>query len=195
MITSQQLFQPIIDFYQSKIEPLYEQYISLTNAGGKMRSTVGDLYEEIAEKIIHLVDPNIVIKHKDHIWVESRPGSGIFGNFHLDWHLYLNGKLIALMEVKTYADKPMFGRAVTDGIRYIREVHPDVPVILCAGQDAVGSNMLEWYSDRYDLKYFILNKTKKRNSKNPIFKTKDPLVVEDLQSLYDHIKQIADSAS
>ena len=47
--------------YVERIAPLHEQYLSEQNAGGKMRASMGDLYEDVAQAVIYAVDPTVVL--------------------------------------------------------------------------------------------------------------------------------------
>ena len=67
-------FQSVIDHYTRSVAPLNEQYKNTLNAGGKMRGTVGKLYEVIAQGIVYSVDPTLEVKHNDYILIESRGG-------------------------------------------------------------------------------------------------------------------------
>ena len=81
-------FQSVIDHYTRSVAPLNEQYLSEDNAGGKMRGTVGKLYEDIAQGIVYSVDPTLVVKHNDYILIESRGGQ-YYKKVQVDLHLSL----------------------------------------------------------------------------------------------------------
>ena len=65
--------------YARVIAPLHQQYLSEDNAGGKMRASMGDLYEDVAQAVIYAVDPSIVCKHNDYIMIESKGGKSSSG--------------------------------------------------------------------------------------------------------------------
>ena len=67
-------FDSVIAHYEQSVAPLNEQYTNTLNAGGKMRGTVGKLYEDIAQGIVYSVDPTLVVKHNDYILIESKGG-------------------------------------------------------------------------------------------------------------------------
>ena len=59
--------------YVERIAPLHEQYLSEQNAGGKMRASMGDLYEDVAQAVIYAVDPTVVCKHNDYCLLYTSP--------------------------------------------------------------------------------------------------------------------------
>ena len=63
-----------VRIYDETIAPLHARYLSEDNAGGKMRASMGSLYEDVAQAVIYAVDPSIVCKHNDYIMIESRGG-------------------------------------------------------------------------------------------------------------------------
>lgn len=181
-----------LEIYTNTVAPLLTQYQAESNAGGQMRSATGDLFETIAQAIIYAVDDSIVCKHNDYIAIESSPGSGRFNKVQVDLHLYKDGELLALVECKTYLDKSMLTRAVTE-VGYIREEFPDVPAAIFMGQMATDIERLEWMQDRHGLETFTVNQTKQRRSDKPIFKTGDSLDDAAMQSFAAWIQSLVDT--
>jgi hypothetical protein len=186
------MFTEIIDYHTSVIAPLHEQYIETQNSGGKVRGTVGKLYETIAHKIVKLVDPTLVLKKNDYILIPSRSGR-FYKKTQVDWHVYKNGELILIIEGKTYLDSSMLDRACSE-FEKIRRVYPIVKACIFTGQYDVAEETANWFADECEFDVFVVNETKKRRSDNPIYETKDSLSVEDLQNFYDYVKNIADNA-
>ena len=89
--------------YSETIAPLHARYLAEENAGGKMRASMGDLYETIAQAVIYAVDPSIVCKHNDYILVESKGGKHL-KRTQVDLHCYKDGELAFIVEGKTYID-------------------------------------------------------------------------------------------
>jgi hypothetical protein len=177
--------------YDDDISPLHAQYKAESNAGGQMRSATGSLFESIARSIIHAVDPSIVCKHNDYIVLESSRGSGLINKVQVDLHLYKDGKLIALVECKTYLDKTMLTRFVGE-VGYIREQFPNIPAAVFMGQMATNIERLEWMKDRHVFDTHTVNTTKQRRSDNPVFKTRDPLDNEAMQSFAAWVQLLVD---
>lgn len=181
-------FQSVIDYHTSVIEPLYEQYVAAQNSGGKMRGTVGKLYETIAYQIVKMVDPALELKKNDYVRVPSVSGK-FFIKTQVDWHVYKNGVLILIIEGKTYLEKSMLGRACTE-FANIRRVHPDVKACVFTGQYDVAEESANWFADECEFEVFVVNQTKTRRSDFPIYQTKDSLDVNALQEFYNFVESV-----
>lgn len=165
--------------YSETIAPLHAQYLAESNAGGKMRGTMGDLYETIAQAVIYAVDPSIVCKHNDYILVESKGGKHV-KRTQVDLHCYKDGELAFIVEGKTYIDSSMLDRACSEFDK-IRRVYPGIPAAVFSGQDATDPDSAAWFADETEHSIFIVNSTKTRRSDAPVFQTADPLDEEALQ--------------
>ena len=184
-------FTQALNLYKETITPLYEQYLNSDNAGGKMRATVGDLYETIAQSIIYTVDPTIVCKHNDYILIESKGGK-YFKRTQVDIHCYKDGELLCIIEGKTYVDSSMLDRACSEFDK-IRRAYPGIPAAVFSGQNAVNEESMNWFKDETDFETFFINVTKQRRSDAPIFQTCDPLDVTVLQQFAEWIQQCLDN--
>jgi hypothetical protein len=165
--------------YRDAISPLHAKYLVETNAGGKMRASMGDLYETVAQAVIYAVDPSIVCKHNDYVLVESKGGNH-YKRTQVDIHAYKDGELAFIVEGKTYIDSPMLDRACSEFDK-IRRVYPNVPAAIFAGQDATDAESAAWFADETDHRIFIVNQTKQRRSAAPVFESADPLDPKALQ--------------
>ena len=169
-----------LEIYSDRIAPLHEQYLSEQNAGGKMRASMGDLYEDIAQAVIYAVDPSIVCKHNDYIMIESKGGKH-YKRTQVDIHAYKDGELAFIVEGKTYIDSSMLDRACSEFDK-IRRVYPGIPAAVFSGQDATDPDSAAWFADETEHSVFIVNQTKQRSSSAPIFQTADPLDTDALQA-------------
>ena len=185
-------FDQIIANYDRTVAPLHEEYLAILNQGGKMRGTVGKLYEDIAQGIIYAEDDQLVVKHNDYVLVESFPGSDTFMKVQVDLHVYKDNELLAIVECKTYLDRSMLDRACSESEK-IREVYPGVPTAVFAGQFDVADNSFDWYNHRFQFETFVINQTYRRDSKAPVFKTCDPLNMEAMQSFAQWIQSLIDN--
>ena len=59
-------FSDVIRLYNDTLTPLAESYNNAKNLGGKVRGTVGKLYENIAPAIVLMVNPNLTLLHNDY---------------------------------------------------------------------------------------------------------------------------------
>ena len=166
--------------YARVIAPLHQQYLSEDNAGGKMRASMGDLYEDVAQAVIYAVDPSIVCKHNDYIMIESKGGKS-YKKTQVDIHAYKDGELIFIVEGKTYLDSSMLDRACSEFDK-IRRVYPGIPAAIFTGQDATDPDSAAWFADETEHQVFVVNQTKQRRSTAPIFETADPLDMAALQA-------------
>lgn len=170
----------VVRHYNDTIAPLHQRYLQESNAGGKMRASVGKLYEDIAQGIVYAVDPSLVVKHNDYILVESKGGQ-YTKKTQVDLHVYKDGELLCIVEGKTYIDSSMLDRACSEFDK-IRRVYPGIPAAVFAGQDATDPDSAAWFADETEHSMFIVNTTKQRRSDAPIFETADPLDEDALQA-------------
>tara|TARA_B100000902_G_scaffold355766_1_gene368929 strand:+ start:1455 stop:2024 length:570 start_codon:yes stop_codon:yes gene_type:complete len=169
-----------VRIYEETIAPLHARYLAEDNAGGKMRASMGDLYEDVAQAVIYAVDPSIVCKHNDYIMIESRGGKS-YKKTQVDIHAYKDGELIFIVEGKTYLDSSMLDRACSEFDK-IRRVYPGIPAAVFTGQDATDPDSAAWFADETEHQVFVVNSTKQRRSTAPIFETADPLDMMALQA-------------
>ena len=178
-------FDSVIAHYEQSVAPLNEQYTNTLNAGGKMRGTVGKLYEDIAQGIVYSVDPTLVVKHNDYILIESKGGHH-YKKVQVDLHVYKDGELVCVIECKTYLDSSMLDRACSEFDK-IRRVYPNVPAAVFTGQFDVKEETYAWFKDECEFQTFIVNQTKQRDSNNPIYKSCDPLDQRVMQDFADWV--------
>ena len=162
----------IIEYYNTEVAKLKEK--RLTEGQGAVRDGIGNIYQNVAQMLIESVDPTLVCKHNDYLTKYSPSGKFKVDNIQVDLHVYKDDKLIFILESKTYLDACFLKRAVED-FREIRGIVGDIPAIIWAGQNAVAPNTFGYYDEICEFETFFCNQTKKRDSKNPIYKTCDPL--------------------
>ena len=179
-------FESVIAHYEQSVAPLNEQYTNTLNAGGKMRGTVGKLYEDIAQGIVYSVDPTLEVKHNDYILIESKGGHH-YKKVQVDLHVYKDGELVCVIECKTYLDSSMLDRACSEFDK-IRRVYPNVPAAVFTGQFDVKEETYAWFKDECEFQTFIVNQTKQRDSNNPIYKSCDPLDQRVMQDFADWVR-------
>lgn len=176
----------VIEHYTNTVAPLAETYRTTANAGGKMRGSVGKLYEDVAQGIVYSVDPSLVVKHNDYILIESRGGQ-YYKKVQVDLHVYKDDELVCIIECKTYLDSSMLDRACSEFDK-IRRVYPNVPAAVFTGQFDVKEETYSWFKDECEFETFVVNETKQRDSNNPIYKTCDPLDYTVMQEFADWVR-------
>ena len=182
-------FSDVIRLYNDTLTPLAESYNNAKNLGGKVRGTVGKLYENIAHAIVLMVNPNLTVLHNDYLHVPSRSGK-YFKKTQVDLHVYNKDKLILVIEGKTFLDSSMLDRAISEFDKIRRVKHKMLPCCVFTGQQCVSEESFLWFHDEQPFDLFVVNETKKRDSKYPIFQTLDPLDVNKLTQFADYVDYI-----
>jgi hypothetical protein len=184
---SKETMKDIINYYNIEVKKLGNLYKK--KGQGAVRGKIGQLFQDVAKKLIILVDPSLTCKHNDYLTKTSPTGKFKVTNLQVDLHIYRDEKLLFILESKTYLDVSYLKRALED-FREIREITGDVPAIVWSGQDAVSKNAFGYYNEIYNFETFFCNVTKKRNPKNPIYKTCDPLDEKELRRFCNYVKEI-----
>lgn len=179
--------QGVVDFYNKEVSSLSS--LMESDGQGAVRNAIGQLYQDVAEKLILSVDPNLMCKHNDFLTKYSPSGKYKVENLQVDLHVYRDEELLFILESKTYLDVCYLKRAVED-FNEIREVVGNVPAIIWSGQNALSEDSFGYYDECYDFETFYCNVTKKRNSSRPIYKTCDPLDVNVLEKFKDYVASI-----
>jgi len=180
-------FANVIYHYNKTISSLSQ--LREEKGQGAVRDAIGTLFHEIAVMIVKMVDDDLDCKKNDYMVKYSSSGKYKISNLQVDVHVYKNGKLVLIVESKTYLDACYLKRAVED-FTQIRDVVGNVPAVIWSGQNAVGKNTFGYYNEEYEFETFFVNQTKKRNSNNPVYKSCDPLDVNELKRFYDYVKSI-----
>ena len=193
-------FTKQIALYNDTVERAHKVYNSEGDNGGKVRAIMGSLFETIAYQICMLVNPNLVILHNDYktLALEDDDGNVYTNDVQVDHHVYLRDELVLIIECKTYLDKSMLIRAV-DEFKNIRKHHAItsdkvLPTAIFTGQFDVNKNTFGFFNSTNSFDTFVVNSTRKRNSKLPLHKTLDPLDVNRLQQFADYVDNIVNNS-
>jgi len=177
----------ISEYYQQKVSKSFASHEQ--NGQGSTRDFMGNLYETLAKKVILSVDPTLEVRKNDYLTIYSKSGKYKIDNVQVDWHVYKNNELVFIVECKTYLDVCYLKRAIED-FETIKKCKKNVPSIIFTGQIAVGQNAWGFYNEEYEFETFIVNKTKKRNANKPIYKTCDPLDIQELRKFAEYVNKI-----
>ena len=177
----------IINYYNTEIRPIN----SLRESAGQgaVRGAVGQLYQDIAEKLILDVDPSLTCKHNDYFTLHAPSGRYSIDKLQVDLHVYRDDVLLFILESKTYLDKCYLVRALED-FRDIRSIKGNIPAIVWAGQNAVNENTFGYYNEVNDFETFFCNVTKQRNANMPVFETCDPLDEQTIEEFKNYVRTI-----
>lgn len=184
---SRKTIKDIINYYDTEVKKLGSLYKK--KGQGAVRAKIGQIFQDIAEQLILYVDPGLTCKHNDYLTKISPTGKFKVMNLQVDLHIYRGEKLLFILESKTYLDASYLKRALED-FREIREIVDDIPAIIWAGQESVSKDAFGYYNEIYDFETFFCNITKKRKSKNPIYKTCDPLDKKELRRFCNYVREI-----
>ena len=177
----------IIGFYNNEVSTLNEEYES--KGQGAVRDLTGKLYENLCNKILKEIDPKLSIRKNDYLTLPSKSGKYKLNNIQVDWHVYKDDELILIIECKTYLDVCYLKRAIDD-FETIRKIKRNVPAVIFAGQNAIGKNAWGYYKEEYEFETFFISTTKKRSSKKPLYKTKDPLDIIEIKRFAEYVSKI-----
>lgn len=175
----------IVDYYNLEVKMISKNYKKLGQ--GAVRDLMGKLYQRVCEMIIKSVDPSLEIKSNDYLTLHSKSKKYKLDNIQVDWHVYRKDTLVLIIECKTYLDVCYLKRAIED-FETIRKVQRNVPAVIFSGQNAVGQNAWDFYNDEYRFDCFFIN-TEKRRSKNPVYKSCDPLDTEEIRRFAEYVRK------
>lgn len=175
----------IIEFYNSEIKDIKNKYTQIGQ--GATRDLMGNLYQNICKKIIHAVDKDLHVKKNDYLTLRSKSKKYSLNKIQVDWHVYRDNDLLMIIECKTYLDASFLKRAIDD-FETIRKIKKSVPSVIFSGQNAVGKNAWGFYNDEYDFDSFFIN-TEKRRSKNPVYKSCNPLDEEEIRRFAEYVRK------
>ena len=92
----------ILDYYNKEVGKL--SVLRESDGQGAVRNAIGQIYQDVAEKLILSVDSSLVCKHNDYLTKLSPSGQFKVDNLQVDLHVYRGDKLLFLLESKTYLD-------------------------------------------------------------------------------------------
>ena len=185
MNTSKMKIDLCVEYYEQTVSKLLAEYQQ--QGQGVTRNSCGEMYERLAKMLMLSADDTLDIRKNDYMTIKSDSGLYSLNNVQVDWHVYKDNDLKLIVECKTYLDVCYLKRAVDD-FETIRKKYPNVPAVIFTGQNAVGKNAWGYYNEMYDFETFVVNQTKKRSSKNPIYKTKDNLDLVEVNNFVNHVK-------
>ena len=171
-------------FYTETLDRIDFYYSS-----GELSSAMGQLYQNLAIKIIKMIDPSVSCKHNDYITKWSKSGKYHIDNLQVDLHVYKDNKLKFILESKTYFDTAHIKRTTVD-FNEIRSAVGNIPAIVWSGQNGMSEKAEGYYREECEFDYFVINQTKKRRSTRPVFETKDPLDNEVLSKFIKRVNKI-----
>lgn len=153
-------------------------YTSESYTGGKMREDRGDSIEELVRKTIDKIASethvNLTCKKgssdKKILTLTSPDGTILTDEHQVDVHVYLNGKLIAVIECKAYLDSCYYVRACSDFNKF-KKFGYNVKTLIFALEDGISKDK-KMFTDHLtdnacDRIFYILDG--KRSSSKPIY--------------------------
>lgn len=177
----------INSFYNENVEKLQKLYYE--EGKRDLNCYTGNVFHILFHEIAKKANPNLILKHNDYFIVPCKNGKYRLTNVQVDWHGYLDDKLVFICECKTFLSRNVLSSTVND-FRLIRRVHPNIPAIIFSGQKNLTTESLMFYNEECDFEYFFVNENKRRCSKNPLFKTHNMLDNYEIDNVISYIKKI-----
>lgn len=191
MITNEQL-----DELHANISAYYNtSYDGLENVGkgGEIRSARGNSTEQMVDIVCEYIRKVIGLN------IESRVGKndeqtinvrGYTKKHQVDRHIYFNGRLVLVVEVKAYLDACYYTRACSD-FKVMRLGHPAVKTVLLSLENGVADDAIIFtdavYDNVCDKICYLCNG--KRSSAKPMYLTefRKPIEKEGLKSFIEMV--------
>jgi hypothetical protein len=177
-------------FYNEHVEKLHKLYYDDNNKA--MNFYTGDVYHKLFYEVAKKANPDLVLKHNDYFVIPNENGKYKLTNIQVDWHCYLNNKLVFICECKTFLSRGHLSVAVND-FRLIRRIYPNIPAIIFSGQKSLTNDSLFFYKEECDFEYFFVNENKKRSQRNPLFKVHNMLDFYEIERVMRHIRSLTQS--
>tara|TARA_Y100000310_G_C20374890_1_gene665243 strand:+ start:164 stop:709 length:546 start_codon:yes stop_codon:yes gene_type:complete len=160
------------------------------------RALAGDVFELLIDDVIGEI-PNLTSLKND--YVTSTIGRATQENIQVDRHIRNSkGKLRAAIEAKTYLDASMCERAVVDffKISLSQSCNKRVKFMIVVGQISVSENslalsqaMCKALTGR-NFEIFIVNKEKRRTSRETLWQYKFPLDFIELSRFHKYMRAL-----
>lgn len=166
------------NFYNNLIHKLEEASV-LT--GGPLRQKMGDMVENFVDEIwlslcekYPTVNATITRGPSDPIKIVDKDGNSITES--VDRHCYINNKLIAVIECKTYLDKCFMQRADSDF--HLMKTSNCFETIIVAFETAVADDSFNFFMNQgnIDNVYFLADS--RRNSSRHIARNRENIKLE-----------------
>jgi hypothetical protein len=139
--------------------------------GGAMRTENGRFVEHLIDEIVrHAGVPGLVSKKNDPMII--RTANGHIKRHSVDRHIYLDDRLVHVVECKTYLDACYLERAYNDMRLFRKYVDPGVGTTLLALEDDCAEDAKRFYADDFDgaLDAIYILMRGKRLSRRPMWK-------------------------
>lgn len=163
------------------------------NGGGEIRAARGNSTEEIVDIVCRYFRETLGLN------LESRVGKndeqtitvrGCTKKHQVDRHIYFNGRLVLVVEVKAYLDACYYTRACSD-FKVMRLGHPTVKTVLLTLENGVADDAIIFtdavFDNVCDKICYLCNG--KRSSAKPMYKTefRKPIEKEGLKSFIEMV--------
>lgn len=185
----------IFENYERRVNRLEEIYSELGPRA--CANSSGEVFESLIDDVVSHFQNLKSIKN-DFLTVQLNGYS--MSNVQVDRHIRNSeNKLLAVVESKVYLDACYCKRAVVDFL----EIHSsdntnvDIEYVIVTGQKTIHTDTYAYYQElckKFTGKYFklfILNETKKRNSKKPLYQEKFKLDSNEINQFYEFISKLA----
>lgn len=160
--------------------------------GGALRTAMGDIVENLVEKIWRdlcekypLIDAYICKGVSCPLIITDKEGNQITES--VDRHCYINGKLVAAIECKTYLDKCFMQRADSDF--NLMKSSNEFKAYVVSLEDAVATSSFNFFMNRKNIDNVFYLADSKRNSKKHISRNREAIKSEYVDSLIQELEK------
>jgi len=187
-------------FYFAKMSDLYSRIVEYYNTntdklenetGGKVRAGRGNLVESMVDMICKSLNIECRVGTSDMQTITIMSNGKVYSQKHqVDRHLYVDNKLVAVVECKAYLDSCYYVRACSD-FKRMKKLHPNVKSYVFALENSISDESVVFtdadYDNSCDGVFYMC--TGKRSSSKPIYKKEFAKVIQQ-ESLSSFVQQL-----
>jgi hypothetical protein len=203
MKTKEQIVLEVKEFIYNKFD-LLQSLEDKPNSGGQIRHHSGILVEDLVSFIWNVVVKNYpnktlrIIHGKDEpIKLVNKKGDVVGKlNESVDRHCFINDKLVAIIECKTYLDKSFMQRADSDFALIKTGLETKPTSMIVSLENAVADSAFNYIMNVGNIdNVFFFSKVKRNSAKNKrIYKHKDRILDVLILNLITKVEEIINGA-
>lgn len=170
----------------------YDELETVTG-GGELRSARGNSTEQIVDIVCRYLRETLGLNLESRVGKDDEQTITVRDctkKHQVDRHVYFNGRLVLIVEVKAYLDACYYTRACND-FKVMRIAHPDVKTVLLSLENGVADDAIVFtdavFGDVCDKICYLCNG--KRSSGKPMYRPefRKPIEKEGLRSFIEMV--------
>lgn len=179
------LYNSIVEYYNTNTDKLENE------TGGKIRAGRGNIVETMVDMICKSLGIECRVGTSDLQRISIVSNGKEYSQEHqVDRHLYVGGRLIAVVECKAYLDSCYYVRACSD-FKRMKKLHPNIKSYVFALENSISDEAVVFTDVDYDKScdgiFYMC--TGKRSSSKPIYKKEFAKVIRP-ESLASFVEQL-----